>query len=89
MGRSLVRAYPSRGDHPNPQQPARLEFEAAVDRGVDPQAIVVGAEIYAGQVTSTATPPRFVKTAVNWLKEERWADRPRPVERRRPVAGMI
>jgi hypothetical protein len=82
-------AYPSRGDHGDPETPARREFEAAVlDRGVDPEAIIAGAERYAAQVAIAGTEPRFVKMSANWLKDEGWADRPRPIARRRPVPGM-
>jgi hypothetical protein len=81
--------YPSRGDHGDPETPARREFETAVlDRGADPEAIVAGAERYAAQVARAGTPPRFVKMFATWLRDEGWNDRPCPVERRRPVAGM-
>jgi hypothetical protein len=80
--------YPSRGDHGDPENPARLQFEAALDRGVDPKAIIAGAERYAAQAARAATPARFIKMSANWLRDEGWNDTPRPVERRRPVAGM-
>jgi hypothetical protein len=79
--------YPSRGL--DGEEPARREFIAAIERGVDPEAIITGTEIYAGHVAGNGTPPRFVKSAANWLRDERWIDRPRPVERRRPRAGLI
>ena len=81
-------AYPSRGNCGDPETPARREFEAALTRGVDPEAIIAGAIRRADEVAREGTQPRFVKMSVNWLKDEGWLDRPRPVERRRPVAGM-
>jgi hypothetical protein len=81
-------AYPSRGDNGDPEKPARLEFEAALERGVEAEDIIAGAARYAAQVARAGTEPRFVKMAANWLKNESWNDEARPVPRRRPVAGM-
>jgi DNA-binding MarR family transcriptional regulator len=81
-------AYPSRGDHGDPEKPAQKEFEAALERGVEAEEIIAGAERYAAQVARTGIEPRFVKMAVNWLRNESWNDRARPPERRRLVAGM-
>ena len=65
-------AYPPRRPHSNPKKPARQKFEAAVKRGVDPQAITDGARRYA-EYTRLHTPdPKHVAQAVTWLNQERW-----------------
>jgi hypothetical protein len=72
--------FPSRGEWPNPQKPARAEFEAALEAGADPETIIAGAERYAAHVAKERLDSRYVKQAWRWLKDQEWTDRPRPVE---------
>jgi hypothetical protein len=67
------RMYPHRGSFSDPKKPARLKFEAAVKRGVDPAAIIAGAERYRAHIEQHGTEARFVAQAKTWLNEERWA----------------
>jgi len=70
------KVYPSRGKHPNPKKPARLKFDAAVKRGVDPNEIVSGARRFAQQIVDLGTAEQFVTQALTWLNQERWLDVP-------------
>jgi hypothetical protein len=65
--------YPHRGGFSDPKKPARAKFETAVKRGVDPAAIIAGAERYRAHVEREGTAPRFVAQAQTWLNQERWA----------------
>jgi hypothetical protein len=86
----LKAAYPSRPD--NPDEPARAEFTAAVDRGIAPAAIIAGAKRYAAYVAAAGIEPRYIAMTKTWLKQERWstdysvAAEPPP---RRARAGMF
>lgn len=80
---------PGRGAYPDPETPARREFEAALARGIAAEDIIGGAKVWAAQVAETEMPARFVKTAKNWLKDEGWLDQPRPAPRRRLGTGMF
>jgi len=68
------RVYPHRGAHPDPKKPARVKFEAAVKRGIDPAAIIAGAERYRAHVEQQGTEPGFRPQAQTWLNQERWAE---------------
>lgn len=68
------KAYPGRGDHPNPKKPALQRFEAAISRGVSAETIVAGAERYRRYVEGEGTKPQHVAQAVTWLNQERWDD---------------
>ena len=83
------RYYPSRKPHDNPKKPARLKFEAAVKRGVDPTMIVRGAENFAVYAAAHISGPRFIKTAEVWLNKECWSDYQQPPEPEPLRAGMI
>ena len=83
------RYYPSRKPHDNPKKPARLKFEAAVKRGVDPTMIVRGAENYASYAASHIRRAEFIKTAEVWLNKECWNDHQQPPEPEPLRAGMI
>src|SRR5204863_2337306 len=83
------RYYPSRKPHDNPKKPARLKFEAAVKRGVDPKMIVRGAENFAVYAAAHISGPRFIKTAEVWLNKECWSDYQQPPEPEPLRAGMI
>jgi hypothetical protein len=65
--------YPHRGSFSDPKKPARLKFEAAIRRGVDPAAIIAGAERHRAHVEQQGTEPKFRPQAKTWLNEERWA----------------
>lgn len=83
-------AYPSRGAHGSPRKPASEKFRAAVRRGVDPLAIIRGAEGYAAAMAGKD--PQFVAQAVTWLSQERWADQTAPpptVAKPRPQAADV
>jgi hypothetical protein len=58
--------YPSRAPHPNPKQPARTKFKAALKRGVDPDAIIRGAENYAFYVDEHVADRQRVAQAKTW-----------------------
>jgi hypothetical protein len=79
--------YPHRGGFSDPKKPARLKFEAAVSRGVDPAAIIAGAQRYRAHVEQQGIEPRFVAQAQTWLNQERWAQLHEP-EAPRLRAGM-
>lgn len=66
------RAYPSRGEHPDPKKAAHAKFAAALKRGIAPADIIRGAENYAAYVARDGTDPRFVAQAKTWLHQERW-----------------
>ena len=83
------RYYPSRKPHDNPKKPARLKFEAAVKRGVDPTMIVRGAENFAVYAAAHISGPRFIRTAEVWLNKECWSDYQQPPEPEPLRAGMI
>jgi Helix-turn-helix domain len=85
------RSYPSRAPHPDPEAPACREFEAALKRGVDPAAIIRGAENYARYVAEHVREARFVAKAETWLREDRWNDHQEmaPPPRRRLGMGMF
>jgi hypothetical protein len=79
--------YPCRAPHSNPRKPARQKFEAAVRRGVDPAAIIGGAEAYAAYVAAERLDPRFIKQTATWLHQECWTETHQPREVSLPV-GM-
>jgi hypothetical protein len=79
--------YPHRGRFSDPKKPARLKFEAAIKRGVDPAAIIAGAERYRAHVEQEGIEPRFVAQAATWLHQERWAQLHEP-EAPRLKVGM-
>jgi hypothetical protein len=65
--------YPHRGRFSDPKKPAQRKFEAAIKRGIDPAAIIAGAERYRAHVEQEGIEPRFVAQAATWLHQERWA----------------
>lgn len=75
------KAYPSRGDSPNPKKPCRAKFAAAVKSGTDPEAIIRGAARYADKMAGE--PNRaLVCQAQTFLSQARWeqyADAPVPI----------
>jgi hypothetical protein len=83
------RVYPSRKPHDNPKKPARLKFEAALRRGVDPFSMIQGAENYAGYTRAHIRSPEFIKTAEVWLNKECWIEYQQPLEPEPLRAGMI
>jgi hypothetical protein len=72
------RIYPHRGQFADPKQPARLKFEVAVRRGVDPATIIAGAERYRAHVEEQNIKAQYVAQAKTWLNEERWAQAHEP-----------
>jgi hypothetical protein len=83
------RAYPSRHPHSNPKTPAQKSFMEALNRGVDPELIIRGAENYRATVERNGIDPQFVAQAVTWLNQERWHDYQQEPELTRLRAGMI
>ena len=81
--------YPSRKPHENPKKPARLKFEAAVKRGIDPAAIVRGAENFAIYAAAHISSPKFIKTAEVWLNKECWNEHQQGLVSEPLRAGMI
>lgn len=71
------KTYPRR-EGANPKEPARRKFLTWVSAGVDAQAIIEGARLYA--VSVAGKDARFVAQAVTWLNQRRWEDE-------RPGAG--
>jgi hypothetical protein len=68
-------AYPSRGDHANPKDPARQKFAAAVKAGADPQSIIAGARGYAACMRRKGDlGTRFVCQATTFLQQRRWEE---------------
>lgn len=64
-------AYPRKVGKPK----ARLAFEAALRSGVDPSAVVLGAELYRTDPNRT---DEFTAHPTTWLNREGWADDPIP-----------
>jgi len=84
------RAFPSRGpDHSNPKKPARLKFEAAVKRGVEPELMIRAAENYAKAMWRSGTDGRYIKTAEVWLNKASWEQYAAEAEPDQPRAGLI
>ena len=66
--------FPKR-DGANPKKTARLKFERAIKRGMDPQAIIDGARRLAASHREKGTEgTQFVPMAATWLNQERWDD---------------
>lgn len=66
------KVYPKR-DGANPWEPARKKFVAAVKSGVDPEAIIAGAQAYANAEPEKIRTP-YIAQAKTWLNERRWKD---------------
>jgi DNA-binding MarR family transcriptional regulator len=81
--------YPSRHPHANPRGPAHKSFIEALNRGVNPELIIRGAENYRTTVAHSGTDPRYVAQAVTWLDQERWDDYQQQSQLPRLRAGMI
>jgi uncharacterized protein YdaU (DUF1376 family) len=83
------RAYPRR-DGPNPRKPAFQKFAAAIKRGVDPVAIILGAKNYASEVERQGKAgTQFVAQASTWLNQERWADHQTASQPNEPKVGWL
>jgi hypothetical protein len=69
--------FPKR-DGDNPKAAARKAFEAALNKGADPDAILRGARDYARRSAETVPDDqrRYIPMAVTWLKQHRWEDDP-------------
>jgi hypothetical protein len=81
---ALRAAYPSRGAHLDPDEPAIREFEAALAAGTDPFDIVTRAKTFKKQMADIGREPRFIPTLAHWLRDRGWNDRPRPTEAAAP-----
>ena len=84
-------AYPDRGDKTNPRRPAFDKFKAALKRGVDPAAIIRGAENYRRVMERHRGDDRqYVKQAVGWLTSELWEQYQASANPARPkFGGMV
>ena len=51
---------------------AKMEWNAAVARGTDPEVIIAGAGRYAEE--RHGEPPKFTKQPKNWIRDECWND---------------
>lgn len=77
-------AYPSRGDAPNPEKPAREAFDRLVASGVDPAVIIGGARGYAAWCRKAGKDGTDkVKQALGFLRDQVYAEYSKP----RPVPG--
>jgi len=87
----FLRAYPDRGDQTSPKKAAQEKFSAALKRGVDPAAIVRGAENYRRAMARyQGEDRRFVKQPANWLKEGLWQQyQAQPTPAQPKFGGMI
>lgn len=65
------KAYPSRGDSPNPKKPCKAKFASAVKSGADPEAIIRGAARYADKMAGE-TNRVLVCQAQTFLNQARW-----------------
>jgi len=70
------KAYPNRGQFPNPRQPAKLKFFLALKKGVDPKTLIEAAKAYSLFVDQEKVTEKFVAQARTWLNQERWLDDP-------------
>ena len=68
------KAYPSRRPATNPKAPAKRKFTALIKAGVEPQAMVRGAERYQAYVDVDRTEPKYIVQATRFLNERRWED---------------
>jgi hypothetical protein len=53
---------------------ARKAFASAIRRGIDPDVIIAGVEMYA--VTRAGEPQKYTKHPATWLNHECWEDEP-------------
>lgn len=58
---------------PDPREPARREFAAAVKRGADPPAIISGMRRYA-EIHAEKRGTRYLPRTEKWLREKTWED---------------
>jgi hypothetical protein len=65
-------AYPKR-DGGDPREPARKKFEAMVKSGVDPEAIIAGAQAFANAERKNVG-TRFIPHSATWLNKRTWED---------------
>lgn len=65
-------AYPHRGPHGDPKNPALKLFAAAVKRGTKSATIIREAENYAAYIRRNRIDARYVAQAQTWLRQERW-----------------
>lgn len=80
--------YPSRHPHANPKKPAWQAFQAALKRGIDPAAMIRGAENYRTAIERAGTEPKYVAQAQTWLRQERWNDHQKAPAPARLQVGM-
>lgn len=76
------KAYPHRGEAADPKKPAREKFDRALKRGVEPDAIIIGAKRFA-EIERRAGRAGTEKCAqaVTWLNQDRWQDyQPAPAD---------
>jgi hypothetical protein len=59
-----------------------------VKRGIDPAAIIRGAEKYRAAIERASTDPRYIAQAITWLNQERWNDHQEAPEPLRLRVGM-
>lgn len=76
------RAYPPRKN--NSKHKARLAYDAAIKRGVDPAEILTAATAYAKD--RQGTDPQYTKHAVTWLHARPWETPETLIEPDRPKA---
>lgn len=71
----LWKVYPSRGKSRNPKHPARQRFNLLVKGGIDPEAIISGAQRYRETIFDTGKQAtEFVAMAITWLEDRSWED---------------
>ena len=82
-------AYPKRTPHPNPKQPAKKKFAAAIKNDVSPACIIRGATNYARYIENEGLNRKYVCQAVTWLNQERWEEyQEAPAEPEREVGPL-
>lgn len=64
-------AYPKRGKHSNPKEPAREKWNDLV-RTIDPDAILSAVRVLAK--SREGEDPQLTPQALTWLRQKRWSD---------------
>ena len=74
----------------DPREKARPEFERALAKGTEIDALLRGAANYARYIEQHADERRFAVSAARWIREMRWEDwQELPAERPRGMVGLF
>lgn len=80
------KVYPHRGTASDPRKPAAEKFDRALKAGVDPEAIIRGAEGYAK--AQIGKDPQYNKQAATWIHQAGWEQYANPSPSPTPVPPL-